>query len=106
MARDFSKSFYRSKEWKTVREFCILRDHHACVKCGKPAEEVHHIIHLTPDNINNIQITLNPDNLICLCKECHFAEHRQDRADGIAEANGLPVYQYEFDDNGQLIKKN
>ena len=105
MSKQFSKAFYSSKEWQTVRFYCLLRDHHSCVKCGKPAEEVHHKIHLNPDNINDVTITLNPNNLICLCKDCHFAEHRQDKADGIAKANGLPVYEYEFDDNGMLIQK-
>ena len=106
MAREFSKSFYNSIEWRTVREYCLLRDHHACVKCGRPAEEVHHKIRLTPDNINDVSITLNANNLISLCKDCHFAEHRQDKADGIARANGLPEYPYVFDENGMLIKKN
>lgn len=104
MAREFSKAFYNSKEWKTVREYCLLRDHHACVKCGKPAEEVHHIIHLTQENINNIKITLNPSNLICLCKDCHFKEHRQDKIEGIQKAHGIE-YGYTFDSNGMLIPK-
>lgn len=105
MAREFSRSFYKSKEWKIVREYCLLRDNYLCVKCGNPAEEVHHKIHLSPLNINDVTITLNPSNLICLCKDCHFAEHKQDRLNGIAEANGLPTNDYFFDENGFLIKK-
>jgi len=105
MARAFAKAFYNSKEWKAVREYCILRDHHSCVKCGCPAEEVHHKIHLNQQNINDITITLNPDNLICLCKECHFKEHKQDKADGIAKSKGIPINPYEFDENGFLICK-
>ena len=94
MAREFSKAFYNSIEWRTVREYCLLRDHHACVKCGRPAEEVHHKIRLTPDNIHDVFITLNPDNLICLCHDCHMKEH-----------SGFNDYEYTFDANGQLIKK-
>lgn len=105
MSREFSKSFYNSKEWKVVREYCLIRDHYSCVKCGMPAEEVHHKIHLSPENIHNTSITLNPSNLICLCKDCHFAEHRQDKADGIAKANGLPEYEYTFNDEGMLVKR-
>lgn len=95
MAREFSKSFYNSKEWRVVRDYCILRDHHSCVKCGKPVEEVHHKIWLTPKNINDWNISLNPDNLICLCHDCHMAEH--------AKYEESP---YEFDKNGMLIKKS
>lgn len=105
MAREFAKAFYHSKEWEAVRKYCLLRDNYLCVRCGNPAEEVHHKIHLSPENINDITITLNPDNLTCLCRDCHFNEHKQDKADGIAKAKGLPVNPYCFDENGMLIKK-
>lgn len=82
-----------------------MRDNYLCVKCNEPAEEVHHITHLTPSNINDITITLNPNNLICLCRQCHFNEHKQDRIDGIAEAKGLPRNEYTFDEDGMLIKR-
>lgn len=36
-----------------------------------PAEEVHLKKELTPDNINDISVTVNPDNLISLCGDCH-----------------------------------
>ena len=104
MARDFSKAFYRSKEWQEVRKYCLLRDNFLCVQCGMPAEEVHHIIHLTPTNINDIAITLNPGNLACLCKTCHFEEHKKDKAEGIARAKAKGIENpYEFDENGFLI---
>ena len=43
--------------------------------CGAIGEEVHHKVPLTADNINDVNITLNPDNLIYLCKDCHNKEH-------------------------------
>lgn len=48
-----------------------------CLAEGRytPAEEVHHIIELTPENINSPSIALNPDNLVSLCRECHRARH-------------------------------
>lgn len=48
-----------------------------CYKEGKvtPAEEVHHIKFLTPENINDPNITLNYDNLVALCRECHRKRH-------------------------------
>ena len=62
------------------------RDSFLCQDClaeGRytPAEEVHHIEPLTPDNISDQSIALNPDNLVSLCRECHKARHstRQSR---------------------------
>lgn len=48
-----------------------------CLKGNRytPAEEVHHIIELTPENINDPNITLNPSNLVALCRECHRKRH-------------------------------
>lgn len=106
MARDFAKQFYKSIEWQKVREYVLMRDNYLCIKCGNPAEEVHHRIHLNPQNITDMSISLNPENLQSLCRGCHFDEHKQDKAEGIRKANGVPEYQYEFDANGNLIPKN
>ena len=98
MSRDFSKSFYNSKEWQAVRDGILMRDNYLCVKCGKPAEEVHHKIHLSPDNIGDPNITMNPGNLVSLCRDCHFAEHRLDKARGHLRNDVLPeIY---FDESG------
>ena len=102
MAREFSKSFYNSKEWQTVRESVLMRDKYLCQHCGKPAEEVHHIIHLSPKNIGDISITLNMDNLVSLCKDCHFQEHRGEHGKGRQVKES---YDYEFDANGMLVQK-
>lgn len=101
MAREFSRAFYKSKEWQEVRRYCLMRDNYLCQKCGQPAEEVHHIIHLSPENVFDTSITLNPSNLVCLCKACHFAEHYADKAKGHMKNDVLP--DYIFDDNGMLI---
>ena len=107
MAREFSSSFYHSKEWKKVRKYVLMRDKYLCQKCGAPAEEVHHIIHLTPENITDMSIALNPDNLIALCKDDHFAEHIQDKEAGKRKAHGLSEGDcadgYHFDESGQLV---
>lgn len=106
MAREFAKQFYRSKEWENVRDGILMRDKYMCVKCGAPAEEVHHKTHLSPENINDPNITLNPDNLASLCKSCHFKEHYKDKAEGHRK-NKLEVPErmkhYEFDENGYFI---
>ena len=80
MSKAFARKFYRSSAWRNVRGYVFIRDQMLCQDCLKrgvytPAAEVHHIIELTPDNIHDEDITLNPDNLVSLCKACHYARH-------------------------------
>lgn len=106
MAREFAKVFYKSKEWRVTREYILKRDNYLCTKCGEPAEEVHHIIHLTPQNITDVRISLNPENLTCLCRNCHFDVHKVDKTNGIKQAhNSFDCgNEYEFDENGYLVQ--
>ncbi len=58
----------------------MQRDARLCVDClaeGRytPAEEVHHIKELTPENISDPRISLSLDNLVSLCRECHKKRH-------------------------------
>ena len=103
MAREFSKSFYNSKVWEQVRNAVLMRDNYLCTKCGRPAEEVHHIRHLTPDNIGDPNITLNMNNLTSLCKDCHFEEHRGEHGRGREKQEQFES-DYQFDENGYLVK--
>lgn len=78
--KEWARRFYASKAWKNTREVVKKRDSFLCQDCLAkgmyvPAEEVHHIVELTPENINNPVVSLNPDNLISLCRECHRARH-------------------------------
>lgn len=80
MAREFSRGFYKSYNWKNTREYVFKRDDGLCQDClgrgvVKYGEEVHHKIFLTPENINDMNITLAEENLILLCKECHRRRH-------------------------------
>lgn len=76
MAKDWAKSFYRSKKWERCRIAYIgsriLEDGGLCEECrDKPGHIVHHKIPLTQDNITNPEITLNFDYLEYVCKDCH-----------------------------------
>lgn len=87
-----------------------MRDKYVCTRCGRPAKEVHHKIHLTPENINDPKIALNPDNLESLCRDCHFEEHRNDQTrgrtkDGQLKFKGECEEGYIFDASGQLVPK-
>lgn len=84
MAREFAKSFYNSKAWKDCRrryiELMPKEKRGLCERCYKEGkhvlgEELHHKIPLTPNNINERNITLDHNNLILLCYECHKKIH-------------------------------
>lgn len=95
MAKQFAYKFYNSKAWRDVRKIALRRDLYTCAYCQRRAEEVHHIIELTPENINDPMITLNPDNLISLCHSCH---------DKITKGSTGDLQEgYVFDDEGNVI---
>lgn len=96
MAREFAKPFYNSKEWKVTREYILKRDSYLCVLCGNAAEEVHHKIHLSPDNIGNPMISMHESNLISLCGDCHKRLHSNDRAH---TTDILPLVSFDEDGN-------
>ena len=77
------KQFYSSKRWiNTSKAYAKSKDFlcERCLKKGKivPYEEVHHKIRLTSENINDAAISLNWNNLECLCRKCHEQEHSED----------------------------
>lgn len=41
-----------------------------------PGKIVHHKTRLTPDNIHDTSITLNWDNLMLVCQDCHAKVHK------------------------------
>ncbi|AFA49836.1 HNH endonuclease [Acetobacterium woodii] len=77
MAGIFAKQIYNSKRWITKREYIFSKNFGICERCGRPGEEVHHKIYLTPENIHDPGIVYGEDNLELLCRDCHFDEHRK-----------------------------
>ena len=73
MARDSLKTFYDSRAWRRQRRYILQRDNFTCseVGCERIATEVHHIIELNENNVNDLNISLNEKNLRSLCHECH-----------------------------------
>jgi predicted kinase len=107
MAREWSKPFYNSKAWKRVREYIFARDMGLCQVCGAGGAEVHHKTYLTKENIHDPKITLNPDNLILLCKDCHSEQH--ERAMILARWNKINNHRpganrFIFDSEGNMIE--
>jgi 5-methylcytosine-specific restriction endonuclease McrA len=95
MAKSWAIQFYKSKQWRATREYVLRRDMYTCKDCWARGNEVHHIIPLDENNINDPSISLNPDNLVTVCSLCHkkITLGKGDIADG-----------YVFDSNGQVIK--
>ena len=101
MAKDFSRHIYHTSEWERVRQAAWARDHGMCVECytrGRvtPAELVHHINEITPENIDDPGVAYNLDNLECVCRECHSRLHGWTKP---CTREGMA-----FDVNGNLIK--
>lgn len=72
------KFFYNSKEWIQLSDYIRKKYFHICQDCGKPnSKEVHHVIPVTELNVHDPTITLNPDNLVLLCNECHNKRHNR-----------------------------
>ena len=55
-----------------VKAFIRFRDKHKCQQCGREEHlEVHHIQHREDGGSDR------PDNLVCLCHECHYDHHNK-----------------------------
>lgn len=76
----WAESFYKSTAWKNCRNSYVRSVGGLCEDCYakgivKAAEEVHHKTHLTKQNINDPEITMNWSNLVALCHDCHMKRH-------------------------------
>lgn len=78
--RQFNQIFYRSAEWKRVRDIVIARD----MGCDLGAEDrpifgrilIHHINPITMNDIHEgSERLLDPENLICVSHETHNMIH-------------------------------
>ena len=59
-----------------VRTRIYIRDNSECQMCSKPANAVHHIIPWSTCYKSEDQnLRYDPENCICLCKECHLKAH-------------------------------
>ena len=93
MSQDYARGFYGGKAWKTTQAAYMMSQHYICERCGSLARIVHHIKRITPQNINDPDVTLNWDNLMALCIDCHNNEHMG----GSVIAEGL-----RFDKDGNI----
>ncbi|MDR1014745.1 MAG: HNH endonuclease [Coriobacteriales bacterium] len=73
--RPFAEKFYSSAAWRRTREAYAASRHRLCELCLSPADVVHHVRRLTPNNIHDASVTLSWDNLQLLCRRCHAEQH-------------------------------
>lgn len=80
-------NFYKSKEWEAFR-LTVIADRTEpngflyCAHCRKPILNkydliIHHKEELTEDNVNDYNISLNPDNVECIHFKCHNKIHER-----------------------------
>jgi len=80
-------TFYKSKEWQKLLQVIKLdrltdSDEIICEHCHKAIVRAydcigHHIIYLTEDNVNDVNISLNPDNIALVHHKCHNKIHNK-----------------------------
>ena len=81
--RYYNQKFYRSKEWKDIRNFIIARDDGCDLGIeDRPINGKIMIHHMNPISLTDIKDStdylLNPDYLICTSKQTHDAIHYGD----------------------------
>ena len=101
MAKDYAKSFYKSTAWKKCRRSFIGSrksiDGGLCQHCmSRRGYIVDHIKEISPDNINDVDITLSHDNLQYLCLECHNTK--------TFKKNFATRENLKFDEEGNLVE--
>lgn len=95
MAKEYAESFYNGSRWRRASKGYLSSKHYICEQCGQPASICHHVIHITPVNIHDPNITLNWDNMRAMCHDCHTRLHMSKPVC----AEGL-----KFDSNGDIIQ--
>lgn len=76
------KSFYASKAWINLRLQLINERGNKCARCNEiiPRSKDligHHMIELTPENVADHTISLNPERIELVCFDCHNKEHNR-----------------------------
>lgn len=74
--------FRCSKPWRKLSYKLKVERGGKCNRCKEILLDFskligHHIIELNEDNVDNLNISLNPDNIEIVCHDCHNKEHRR-----------------------------
>ena len=74
--------FYCSRSWRDLAYTLKVKANGKCYRCGETLLDFskligHHKTELNENNINDIQVSLNPNNIEIICHDCHNKEHRR-----------------------------
>lgn len=97
MAKEWATSFYNSKAWERCRLAFLQSKFFICERCEGAALIIHHKEYLTPDNINDPNVSLSWDNLEALCQDCHNNEHH-------GSGEGATREGMYFNEHGELVE--
>jgi 5-methylcytosine-specific restriction endonuclease McrA len=111
VAKEYAKPFYHSRRWERARREYMRRTLDTpfglvppgmCERCyaqGRlvPAKIVHHKVHITPANVHDPRVTLDPSNFERVCQECHNRIHA-----GTADR---PPSRTAFAPDGSLVRR-
>ena len=94
--KEWARSFYNSQAWHNCRNAYVKQAGGLCERCLRkglvvPGEIVHHKIHLTPQNISDPNVALNPDNLELLCRDDHADEHARLKKRYVIDEDGRVI---------------
>lgn len=76
------KSFYASQQWVDLRLLLINERGNRCARCERIIARSkdligHHTIELTPENVHDHAVSLNPELIEIICFDCHNIEHHR-----------------------------
>ena len=86
VVKEFAKGLYLSPAWKKCRDAYASSRRGLCEMClekgvVRPGVIVHHVRHVSPENVGDPSVTLDWRNLRLVCRDCHAELHsaRTDR---------------------------
>lgn len=96
--------FYRGKQWQSLRQLVLDRDHYVCQYCGRPnSNTVDHIrpVEAFPDDKDNIK------NLATICRKCHYKKTKfEQKYYGCGQGNTLKDVEPITDTNRIVLMMN
>lgn len=86
--KEYAREFYRGRQWRKISRVYMQSRNYVCERCGGVGSICHHKTYIMPQNIEDPNITLNFDNLECLCQDCHNKEHMTKYSQALFDSDG------------------
>jgi hypothetical protein len=100
-------AFYTGKPWRDLTYKLKVERGGRCERCGYRPPHFsnligHHKEHLTESNVDDAQVSLNPDKIEITCQHCHNKEHRRF---GSHKSKVYIVYGPPFAGKGDMVRE-